>query len=104
MNIRKLSFDSRAKIDVKRSVDARRQARLQADLSSPEIPGFANPPKNLFGGQKITLFRAMPAAEGAEAASLHANVREIDVSINDIGDSFSYPAVPQVVRRVQQPA
>src|SRR5450755_1587755 len=104
MNLRDFSFNSRAQIDVKRSVDARRQSRLQADLGSPQIPCFANAPKNLFSGQEITLLRAMPPAESAEAASLHADISEIDVSINDIGDSFPHPPPPQIVRSCEQPA
>src|SRR5579864_4747143 len=104
VNLRDFSLDSRAKVDVERSMDPRRQAGLNADLGSAEIPSLPNPPENFIEGQKVTLLRSVAAAEGAEAASLHADIREIDVAVDDVGDPLAYPAPPPFVSRGKQPA
>ena len=45
----------------------------------------------------------MAAAESAEAASLDADVREINVPVNDVSDRVANPTAPQIVGHAEQP-
>src|SRR3954468_11462396 len=84
-----LSLESTYQLDVVPAVELGRQAGLNAYLARAELPRFARPSDDLFGGQEISFFFAVVAAERAEGAMLDAYVREVDVAVHDVGHQIS---------------
>ena len=103
VNLGNFFLNRPAQVDVKRSIDARRQPGLNANLRSAQIPRFAYAPRNLLRRQEIALFCAMAAAESTEAAALHADVGEIDVAVDHVGYALAHAAASQSVGGGNQP-
>ena len=85
-------------IDVVPAVHTGGQAGLHAHLGRAQLPGFAGPAHHLFHGQKVALPGAVTAGKGAEPATLHAHVGEVDVAVDHVGDALADRLAPQVIR------
>src|SRR5437867_5685126 len=97
MYVRRGSPHGAGDIDVEVAVHFRRQSGLKTNLRSAQIHGLASAANDLFNGQKVALSIAIGAAEGAKAAVFRADVREIDVAIDDVGDHVAGLAAAHLV-------
>ena len=79
------------------------QAALNADFRCAKLPGLERFLPDLFRRQKISIRLARTAAEGAEFASDEANIRKVDVAIDDIGHEITAEFGAQNIRSHQQP-
>ena len=84
-------------IDVVAAVQLRRQPGLDADLGARRDPTPPRAPHDLLDGQEVALLLAVVAAERAEAAVLDADVGEVDVAVDDVGDDVADLAPAQLV-------
>ena len=66
-----------------------RQAALHADFARAEFPGFKGATLNFIEGMKVRIRLARRAAEGAEAATDEADVREVDVAVDDVSNHLA---------------
>ena len=68
---------------------ARPDAALQADLGGAALPGLARAPRDLLEREVVGLLamaETVPAlGEGAEGAAVGADVRVVDVAVDDVG-------------------
>ena len=85
VQVRKCFLKRATEIDIVPPVHAGRKTRLHAYLAGAQFMGFARAPDHFLGRKKIAFLAQMAAAERAETAGLHANISEIDVSIDDVG-------------------
>ena len=97
VQLRERRGDRAREIDVVAPVELRRQPRLDAHLGGAEIPRLLGAPHDLRDGQEVALFLPVVAAERAERAVLDADVREVDVAIDDVGDDVPGLPLPQLV-------
>src|SRR5262249_11261685 len=79
-------------------------AALHADFRPAARPGFFGPPDHFLDGEVVrsatqSLAR-LPLGEGAEAAMEIADVRIVDVPVDDIADGLAAHAPAQLVRRL----
>src|SRR5260370_29421522 len=90
MNVRHSSLDGRDNVQISRPGIAGVYAALQADLRGAARICFANPVCDLLEVQVIRgatqRTRGAPLCKRAKSASIAADVRVIDVSIDDITD------------------
>src|SRR3954454_15522043 len=86
-----------AQVDVKRTLNARRQTCLKANLGGAQIPSFASAAHHFFDRKEVSLFGPVAAAERAKSAALHTYVGEIDVSIDNVCDLIANRLVPHLV-------
>ena len=93
-----------AELDVVAPVHAGGQARLDADLGGAEALGFQGPPDDFLGRKMVALGAGRRAAEGAEAASLDADVGEVDVAIHHVGHIVPHRLPSQEVGGLEQHA
>ena len=91
------AFSSRGEVDIERAFHLGGQARLHAELRRPKLHGLAGAPDDLVEGKKVALLLAEVAAEGAEAAALDADVGEVDVPVDHVGDAVAVRPAPQLV-------
>ena len=90
-------LDRAAEIDVEAAVELGRQPGLDADLGGAQLPGLLRAAHHLVDGQEVALLLAVVAAEGAEAAVLDADVGEVDVAVDDVGDDVARLPAAQLV-------
>src|SRR5437763_670725 len=67
-----------------------RKPALNAHLGRTQIPCFLRFPGHIVEIVKVRIRFARAAAECAELASYEADIREIDVPVDDIGDNVSH--------------
>src|SRR5712671_94571 len=79
-----------------------RQAALDADFGGAESPGFNGFLRDLIEAQEIGVGFARAAAEGAELASYEADIGEVYVAVDDIGDEVAGEFGAQKVCGYQQ--
>ena len=78
------------------------QATLDADLRRAQFPGLHGLLRDLVKTEEVGVVLARAPAEGAKFAAHEADVREIDVAIDDIGDEVAGELRPELIRRDQQ--
>ncbi len=61
-------------------------AALHADLGGPDVPGLARPVGDLVEGERVGVGVGAALGEGAEPAAGVADVGEVDVPVDDVGD------------------
>src|SRR5262249_26917772 len=71
--------------------------RLDADLGRAEIARLLRAPHHLRDRQEVALLLAVVSAERAERAVLDADVREVDVAIDDVGHDVARLPPPELV-------
>ena len=84
VDVRQFLLDGARQLDVVVALHLRRQARLDADLRRAHFPCLASAADDLCLRKVVPLLLAVRAAEGAEGAVLDADVREVDVAIDDV--------------------
>src|SRR5207249_9673466 len=84
VDVRQLALDGLAELDVQPPVHLGRQARLDANFSRAVVPRLSCAAHHFGDGQQVTLLGAMVTAECAERAVLDADVREVDVAVDDV--------------------
>ena len=92
-------FKRAAKINVVPSIDAWGQAGLHANFTGADFVCSARAPDYFFDREKVSFLGQMAAAECAEAASLHAHVREVDIAIDHIGYDVTHGLNAQMIGR-----
>ena len=97
VEVREPALDRAREVDVVATLELRWQPRLDAHLGRAEIAGLARAPHDLRDGQEVPLLLAMVAAERAEAAVLDADVREVDVAVDDERHRVADLPPPQLV-------
>ena len=83
-------FDRAHQIHIEHSIQPGGQPRLHAHLRGPHFAGLQRAAHHLLLGQEITLAGGVPAGKSAEAAMLHANIGEVDVAVDHIGDPAAH--------------
>jgi hypothetical protein len=61
-----------------------------------------NAAENFGQREEVPLFRAMAATKGAKTTALDADIREIDVAVDDVGYAIAVAALPQVIGNGKQ--
>ena len=102
VDCRRRLFHRPAELDVVAPVHTGRQARLDADLRGPVALRFQGPPDDLLQRQMIALGARHRTAEGTEAASLDADVGEVDVAIHHVGHKVPQRLPSQVIGSLEQ--
>ena len=62
---------------------------MQAYLCGAHLPRLPHAARDLFGGKEVTLLRPHGSSECAELTVLDADVREVDVPIDDVADRIT---------------
>ena len=99
VHVRQLLLQCAAEALVQVALHLGRQAGLDADLGRAQIPRLFGAPHYLLRRQQVALLGAMVAAEGAEAAALDADVREVDVAVDDVRHDVAHLLAAQRIRR-----
>ena len=97
VQVRQRLVDRPAEVDVEAAVELRREPGLHAHLGRPEVPGFPCPADHLLEREEVALLLPVVSAEGAEGAVLDADVREVDVPVDDVGHHVARLPGPQLV-------
>src|SRR5262245_16861295 len=97
VNIWEVLFHGSREFDVEVAVHIGRQAGLNADFGRTHFRGFADASKNLIQWKQISLSASVRPAERAKPTMLHADIREVDVPIDDVRNNFSDLTPPQFV-------
>ena len=79
-----------------------RQPALDADFSRAQRPGLDRLLRHGFEAVKVAVGLARAAAESAELAADKANIGEIDIAIDHVGDEIADQIAAQHVGRDQQ--
>src|SRR2546430_10978195 len=66
-----------------------RESALDADFGGAELPGFGRLFRHLIQTEVVGVRFARAAAEGTEFASDEADVGEVDVAVDDVGDQVA---------------
>ena len=91
------SLNGARQFDVEITRHIRRQAGLHANLGRAHVHRFLHAPDNFVHRQKVSLLAPIRAAERAKAAMLHADVRKVDIPIDDVGDNIADLSAAQFV-------
>ena len=97
VHLRQGFLDGGAEADVQIALHLGRQAGLDAYLGGAVIPRFLGAADDFLDGEVVALLFAEIAAEGAEAATLDADIGEIDVAVDDVGGDVAHGAAAQFV-------
>ena len=89
VHLRDRTFYGAQNVAVIKRWQVARQAALNANLGCAKIPCFFRFAAHIFEGMKVAVVFARAAAEGTEFASDEANVGEIHVAIDDVGDDIA---------------
>jgi hypothetical protein len=81
---RMMSLDVPHQLQVPLERDVRIVAALQEDLHAADILALVDLPADLLEREHVTLGMLRPTEEGAEAAIGHADVRVVDVPVDDV--------------------
>ncbi len=79
-----------------------RQAALNADFGGADFPGFDGLLRDLLEAEEVGVGFARAAAEGAELAADEADIGEIDIAIDDVGDDIAGQLATQGIGGDQQ--
>ena len=94
----KNAFDGAQEIAVKKTIQIAPQATLNADFGRAAIPGFLRTANDFLKRERVGICGLGPAPKSAKAAANKADVGEVDVAIDYVGDGLAYSFAPQVVR------
>src|SRR5207244_1468364 len=91
-------FDGAQQVAIKESVEVAGQAALNADFGGATIPGFAGAAYDLLKRKRVGIGGLRSAAKAAKTASDEADIGEVDVAIDDVGDGFTNGLRAQIIR------
>src|SRR5262249_53421802 len=97
VNIWKILFHGSGELDVEVAVHVGRQAGLNADFGCAHCRSFSDSSQNLIQWKQISLFASVCTAERAKPTMLHADIREVDIPIDDVRNNFTDLTPPQFV-------
>ena len=75
---------------------------MNADFGCAQRGGFDGFLRDLVRVQEICVGFSRPAAEGAELASDEANIREVDIAIDDVRDQVAGECAAKIVGSNEQ--
>ena len=90
-------LDGAHQLDVEAAVETGRQARLDAHLGGADVARLDGAADDLLDVEEVAFVAALGARERAEAAGLDADVGEVDVAVDDVGDLVADLAASQLV-------
>src|SRR5262249_17321199 len=93
------SFDGAQQVAVEEAVEIARQAALNANFGGATIPGFLRAAHDFVERKRVGVGGLRSAAESAETAADKADVGEVDVAVDDVGDAFTDGFAAQMIRR-----
>src|SRR5262252_5682118 len=102
MKRRRSSLQLLDQAQVKTPFQARSQARLNADLGRTQCLRLQGSPDDFLDLQEVSLFASLGPGEGAESAGFDADVGEVDVAVDDVGDFLPGLSASQLVGSGQQ--
>ena len=79
----------RKNVAIEKSVEILGQPALDADFSRARVPRFCRLRDDLLDRERISVGGIRPARESAKSAAHHADIREIYVAIDDVGDGIA---------------
>src|SRR5262249_144943 len=91
-------LDCPQKVAIEISIEVAREAPLDANFGSAAIPSFLCAANDFFERKRIGIRGGWTTAEAAKTAAYKADIREINVAIDDVGDRFPDRFAPQIVR------
>ena len=90
-------------VEVRRAGQLGVDAALHADLGGAELPGLLGPVGDLVEGERVGVGVGAPLGERAEPAADVADVGEVDVAVDDVGDVVADRLAAQVVGEPASP-
>ena len=102
VDIRQVGFQLAGQVDVEGAFHLGGQPGLDADLGRAEVRCLPCAADDLVEREEVALLLAEVAAERAEAAPFDADVGEVDVAVDDVGDAVAVDLPAQFVRRGHQ--
>ena len=97
MNLRCGFLHDSAQLDVAVPSEIGREPGLQAHLGCAHLPRLTHTPCDLVLRKEVTLLRAHAARERAKLAVLDADVREVDVAVDHVGDAIAHLLTAELV-------
>ena len=98
MHSGKGAFDGPQQVAVEISVKVARQAALNADFRGTAIPRLTRTTYDFFKRKGISIGGLRSPAKSAKTAAHEANVGEVYVAIDDVGNRFADSIAPQMIR------
>src|SRR5215472_16124580 len=97
VHARKSAFDGTAEGAIEKAVEEAGQSALDANFSGAAIPGFLRTAHDFVKRERISISGLRASAKSAETATDKADVGEIDVAVDDVGDGFPDRFVAEMV-------
>ena len=92
-------LDGAKKVAIIKTVEVSWEPALDADFGGSAIDGFADAAEDFVARERISIRGTGTAAKSAKAAADKADVGEIDVAIDDVGDGVTDGFAAETVSR-----